>query len=191
LPRRLGDDPLTRARDEKARTARASASAASDSGGQGTAHIVKSSSRASYNNVFFERRAEGTSPQQRQVEDVRAPEVPEISEISEIPEIREVAAAAPVVAGPSLQADPEIAAEVNGRPEGAQENVLPAAPVSLIEEVVEKSNGTAAWTDAVKDVTGGEPARLQVSSQAPEISSEAPAPQKSGGFFKRLFGKFK
>jgi hypothetical protein len=189
LPRRLGDDPLIRARDERAKAVQASASAASDSGAQRTAHIVQSPSRASYNDVFFRRRAEGIASQQ-QVEGVRASEVPEISEISEIPEIREVAAAAP-----SFQATPETIVEVNAKPEGAEEKVLPVAPVSIIEEVLAKFNATgavtAARTDAVREATGGEPMRLPVSSQAPEVSNGAPAPQKSGGFFKRLFGKFK
>jgi len=191
LSRRLGDDPLIRAREKRAKAAQASASATSDSGGQGTSEPeFQSSSRTSYNDVFFKRRAEGITPQQ-QVEDVRgAPEAPEISEISEIPEIREVAAA------PSFQAGPDMAVEAKATLQGAQDTeVRPAPAVSIIEEeVVANLNGTVAGTaarvDAVPEVKD-EPASLPISSQAPDVSNEVPKTQKSGGFFKRLFGKFK
>jgi hypothetical protein len=183
LSRRLGDDPLARARSERAKAAQASASAATDSAGQASVQsVIQSSSRASYNDVFFKRRAEGAAPQQ--VEALRAPEVPEISEISEIPEIREVAAAAP-----SFQASPAVAAEVIAAPAAIQSaEVLPAPPVSFIAEVVSKLNSSVAATE-VKGETASLPPASQVTADTKDEAK--PEPAKSGGFFKRLFGKFK
>ena len=170
MSRRLGDDPLTRARNARIKAAQATA----PDSGLGTL----STAHASYNDVFFQRRAEGIA---RQGAVARAPqEKSEISEISEIPEIREVAAAPPV------QADLHVTAEVEAAPE-----VRPAPQVSFIEEVVATLNGTV--TIPAAPAVNDEPARLPAVSQAPGGSSgEAkPEAQKSGGFFKRLFGKFK
>jgi hypothetical protein len=187
LPRRLGEDPLARARDERAKAAQVSALVAPDSEGQAAVSSpgIRSSSRTSYNDVFFQRRAEGV---QQQAAEVRAtPETPEISEISEIPEIREVAAA------PVAQATPDVAlAQVNAVSESAQAaEVKWVAPVSIIEEVVAKLNATApvpaARVAAVTEARS-EPASLPTTSQAADDKVE---PQKMGGFFKRLFGKFK
>jgi len=73
LPRRLGDDPLVRARTSK----------------EGAAPEVAKTSPASYNDVFFQRRGEAM------VESAHSSsnEAPEISEISEIPEMREAGTA--------------------------------------------------------------------------------------------------
>ena len=83
MPRRLGDDPLARA---KAAAAEAQVAIVTASGSS-----ARTSTRGAYNDVFFRRRGEAAA--------TSAPAVverPEISEISEIPEMRE-AAAAPVV----------------------------------------------------------------------------------------------
>jgi hypothetical protein len=166
LSRRLGDDPLNRARSERAKAAQA-APVASDGAGQATAVVeVKPSARASYNDVFFQRRDVGAPVQP--VAD-SAPEAPEISEISEIPEIREATAVAASQGGFDASHSP------------GPEPEVATAQVSIIEEVVAKLNaGPAA------------PAQDQAPA-APEASAaaSAPEPQKTGGFFKRLFGKFK
>ncbi len=185
MPRRLGDDPLARAKNERARSAEGPAPVALGSGGQqGTAQVrIQSSSRASYNDVFFQRRGEALTHEQVSAE-VR--DAPEISEISEIPEIRDAAAssgsepAMEVVA----EAEPAFAAV-----QGAE--VAQAPPVSIIEEVVAKLNAlpTAPSAGEVAHVKA-EPAS-PTSPQAPSNGGEAPPEPQRGGFFKRLFGKFK
>src|SRR5450759_5594933 len=64
LPRRLGDDPLKRARKEAANAATSSASVAPDSLEQGALSQPASqySSRGPNNDVFFQRRIEESSP---------------------------------------------------------------------------------------------------------------------------------
>jgi hypothetical protein len=172
LSRRLGDDPLSRAKSERAKAPQASASAVSD----------PISSHASYNDVFFKRRAEGLATQQAS-EAQRAPEAPEISEISEIPEIREVAAA------PSFGAGPSMPAQVNV----AQDTIVPPFhQVSIIEEAVARLNGSFAGTTVLAPNTPDATSAPASTQAAVESKPEArPEPQKSGGFFKRLFGKFK
>jgi hypothetical protein len=82
LPRRLGDDPLARAKNATA----VKAARAMQTGEEGQVTLPA----ASYNDVFFERK-----PADAQVKPAveSAPEVPEISEVSELPQIREAAAA--------------------------------------------------------------------------------------------------
>ncbi len=78
LPRRLGDDPLARARDERAKAAQASALVAPDSGGSGG--VAQPSSRTSYNDVFYQRRADGSNlvvasrPKSQRPEEPRRPQ---------------------------------------------------------------------------------------------------------------------
>jgi hypothetical protein len=79
LPRRLGDDPLARAKNAK------------KSGASPQARVAQSQSS---NDVFFQRRGvEEAAPGPQ--------ESPEISEISEIPAIREAAAAPTEVTAPA------------------------------------------------------------------------------------------
>jgi hypothetical protein len=167
LSRRLGDDPLNRARSERAKAAQAAAPVASEGASQAKTVVeVKPSARASYNDVFFQRRESGTPAQP--VAD-SAPEAPEISEISEIPEIREATAVAASQGGFDAGHAPSPGPEVA------------AAQVSAVEEVVVKPNAVPA---------APAPERAPVAPEASEGVS-APEPQKTGGFFKRLFGKFK
>lgn len=168
MSRRLGDDPLNRARSERAKAAQAAAPVASEGAGQAKAVVeVKPSARASYNDVFFQRRESGAPA--LPVAD-SAPEAPEISEISEIPEIREATAVAAsqgwLDAGHAPSPEPEVSA---------------APQVTIVEDVVAKVNAAPAA-----------PAQEQA-PVTPEASEgvSAPEPQKTGGFFKRLFGKFK
>ena len=166
MSRRLGDDPLARAKSAKSQ---ASSPVSTDSGSG--FQVVQS--RSSYNDVFFQRRVGS-------VDDVTAPvfqeEAPEITEISQFPEIREVAAAQAV--------EPVFEAASEARPE-------PAPPVSFIEEMVTKLNVAAPGLPAPE--ARDEPASLSAPSEASEGSEDEPKPevQQSGGFFKRLFGKLK
>jgi hypothetical protein len=182
LPRRLGDDPLTRARAEKGKAAGASTSAAPEPGAQQGPAQAGVQTFASYNDVFFQRR--GGSSDFEQTAEARSPEAPErpeISEISEIPEIREVGTAS------GSQAAVEVAAEA--RTGAATTEVAQAPHISTTEEAVPSLNATppAAITEANE-----EPATQEAAAPAPSSGPDGPVaePQK-GGFFKRLFGKFK
>jgi hypothetical protein len=189
LSRRLGDDPLTRARSKRAKAAESSGSAAPAPGGEeGAAQVgVQTVSRASYNDVFFQRRGEAIAAPQAAAKVQVAPEAPEISEISEIPEIREAA-----VASGNLTAF-EATADVNTVSEGAHDtHAVPAPPASVAEDVVADLNAQVPATGPTPEIKT-EPASSPASSQAPaKGGDESKAePPKSGGFFKRLFGKFK
>jgi len=145
---------------------------------EGTAQVgIQTSSRASYNDVFFQRRGDGDAPQQVTVDVGGAAEAPEISEISEIPEIRDAAATSGSLATFDVTAGAEV---TSSAPQVAQ-----APSISIIEEVVAKLN--AAAPSQAKE----EPSPA-TASEAPANGSGEPIsePQK-GGFFKRLFGKFK
>jgi hypothetical protein len=193
LSRRLGDDPLTRAKGRRAKAVEGQAPVAPDSEGQqGAAQVgIQTASRASYNDVFFQRRGEGIAAPQMSADARAAVEAPEISEISQIPEIREAAVASGSQASFGVTADVKTASEV------AQDTqVVPAPPVSIIEDVTAKSNARVASTASTVGPAAeakGEAASVQTSSQAPAPDGDElkPEPPKSGGFFKRLFGKFK
>ena len=193
MSRRLGDDPLTRARSARAKAVEGSTPVAPDPGGQqGAAQVgIRTASRASYNDVFFQRRREGAAPPQVTAGTREAPETAEISEISEIPEIREAAAASGNQSAFDVTDDFKIASEV------AQDTqVAPAPPVLIIEESTAKSNAevdVAASTVKASPELKADPSSLGASSQASSSGGDVskPVPQKNGGFFKRLFGKFK
>ena len=179
MSRRLGDDPLTRARSERAKAAEGSATVAVGSGGkEGTAQIgTQTSSHVSYNDVFFQRRGDAVEPPQATADVGGAPEAPEISEISEIPEIREAAATSGSLETFDLTAAAEAAWSA---PQVAQ-----TPSVSIIEEAVARLN--AAAPSQAKE----EPSP-PTASQAPANGSDEPIPEpQKAGFFKRLFGKFK
>jgi hypothetical protein len=178
LSRRLGDDPLTRARAGRAKAAEGSATVAGSGGQEGTAQVgIQTSSRASFNDVFFQRRGDAVAPPQATAETGGAPEVPEISEISELPEIRDAAATSGSLAPFDVTAAAEAASSA---PQVAQ-----AQPASITEEVVARLN--AAAPSQAKE----EPSPA-TASQLPANGSDEPIPEpQKGGFFKRLFGKFK
>ena len=166
MPRRLGDDPLSRARKGTAKAAaaaeaQASASLPPDSGGQramrqhevGSEPTGEVAPTRSYNDVFFQRRAEenGSALASEPGQDGgKTPGNREISEISEIPEIRETAAV------PRVEPNRGVAAIVGAVPEVKEETAHPPA-----------------------------------ASQAPNQSEGQPEPlqEKKGGFLKRLFGR--
>lgn len=151
-------------------------------------HATSSSSRATSNDVFFHRKAEGSDAAvvaTPKAEQPPSAELPEISEISEIPEFREAATA------PEVQAPLEVPAQVKVEPSAALEAAVPAAPVSIIAEVVASLNKAAveapAREDAAKKSVKDEPASGTAASQgADELEREA---HPANGFFKRLFGK--
>jgi hypothetical protein len=190
LSRRLGDDPLTRARSKR-KAVEGSTPVVLDSGGeQSTAQAgLQSASRASYNDVFFQRRGEGMAPSQVVADVPASREAPEISEISEIPEIREAAASGD-------QSALDATADISTASEAAQDmQRVPAPAVSVIDAAADLNagiSGTASVASPTTEVKG-EPASLPASSPAPASRGGASKPeaQKSGGFFKRLFGKFK
>jgi hypothetical protein len=184
LPRRLGDDPLTRARKGKARAPKAAEAPASA--------VV--APRNSSNDVFFQRRAEEQEPTvpSRQQEVREAPETDVISEISEIPALREAAAAPPV------QNDGNAAAveEASQAPETAQEAEAPSVPEVASPEVgmpiepeVAPVAEAATQAESVPDGRTG-PSDPLPAPQAPDQRDDEPQPEKGGGFFKRLFGRF-
>gem|GEM_PF-6887930 len=191
MSRRLGDDPLTRARSERAKATAGSAPVVVGSAGQdGTAQVgIQPASRASYNDVFFQRRGEDTAPQQAAANAPGASEAPEISEISQIPEIREAAAASGSLAtfDGTAQAKPTSFASQDAQ-------VVRAPTVSIIEEAVARLNGADTGTASTEVTTPQENEEPSVPT-TPQSSTSGggesnPEPQK-GGFFKRLFGKFK
>lgn len=190
MPRRLGDDPLTRARKGKARAPKVAEALAS-------AVVVPDSaipSRSSSNDVFFQRRAEEQEPTVpgRQQEVRETPETDVISEISEIPALREAAAAPPV------QSDGNAAAveEASQAPEIAQEAEAPPVPEVASPEVgrpiepeVAPVAEAATQAESVPDGRT-EPSDPLPAPQAPDQRDDQPQPEKGGGFFKRLFGRF-
>lgn len=189
MSRRLGDDPLTRARSKRAKAVEGSTPVALDSGEQQSAAPVgtQTASHTSYNDVFFQRRGEGVAAPQTAADARSAPDAPEISEISEIPEIREAATAS----GSQASFDP--APDVKTMSEVAQDTHSVSLPsISITEEVVARHDAQVSATGPAQEVKT-EPANPQASSQALASGSHEskPEPQKSGGFFKRLFGKFK
>jgi len=125
LPRRLGDDPLAKAK------------AASASG----------TIRAPANSVFFQRRAPDADADTAPVP-VPEPETREISEISEIPEMKEAAAAPTALEPAPSPAAAPASPEPAGQPSFIQEVVTnfaaPAAPVPQTTSVAVASEQAAA-----------------------------------------------
>jgi hypothetical protein len=188
LPRRLGDSPLTRAKKGTARAhtaeTHAAATAAPDS---------RVSSRKSSNDVFFQRRAEEDRPivPSKQQDVTEAPETKEISEISEIPALRE-ATIAPAVQSAVTAA---VIEEVSQAHETAQEAETPPIPVTASPEnstpiepegamVVESATLTEPVLERSVEPSGPLPG-----PETPDQRDDQPQPEKSGGFFKRLFGR--
>ena len=187
MSRRLGDDPLTRARSKR-KAVEGSTPVVLDSGGEQSRTQVGLQT-ASYNDVFFQRRGEGIAPPQVVADVPASREAPEISEISEIPEIREAAASGDQSAS-SVTADIKTVSQATRDAQTA-----PVPPVPTIEAAANLDAGTSGTPSAAGQTTEvrGERASLPASSLALASGGDASKPeaQKSGGFFKRLFGKFK
>ncbi len=135
MPRRLGDDPLARAK--KGTTG--AATAAAPSAAARAASLSRVSSQESYNDVFFQRRVETGNPVTPDKPRPEAAETREISEVSEIPELREAGVARVNVGGATMSAAPPVAAVA-----------APSAAQSLIEpETLVSAPGRAAAPQAV------------------------------------------
>jgi hypothetical protein len=102
LSRRLGEDPLTRARKKRATATKTALTSTSGTAGETrAAEATPAPPRSSFNDVFFERKStqEGgaatieTDSLSEAADGAHRQPSPEISEISEIPEIRELATA--------------------------------------------------------------------------------------------------
>jgi hypothetical protein len=176
LPRRLGDDPLTRARKKTTRLA---------SDGSIPLH-------GKHNDVFFQRRTEETDSATTR-KSMQVSLVPEISEISEAPEIREVAAVQDVHAERSVAA----IVELNHVPVADLNVEVPRVlAVSPLEKVVTVESGTPAgesWArESAVPETEKDPVGLPAASQPSDERKGhlEPEPKKSGGFFRRLFSRF-
>lgn len=163
MPRRLGDDPLARARDERAKAVQVTA-AVQPAGDQ---QRVRALAHSSYNDVFFQRRVEA----QAQSATPNLRDAPEISEISEIPEIRDAAAATLVAAPTAPVAEALLLTSVS------------TVPVAVVD-ARSQTPAPATFSDALPEIS-------DVSPEHPAATVPEADEQKSGGFFKRLFGKFK
>lgn len=189
MSRRLGDDPLTRARSERAKAAAASASFATGSEGQeGAAHVgTQSASRASYNDVFFQRRGGDIAAQP--VTSASADEAPEISEISQLPEIRDAATAS---AGATTFDSTADSGPTSLGAEAPQD--VPSAMASTIEVSARPDGGDIGTSSPAETLPQAEEEpKPPITFRGPTKSNDESnsEPPKSGGFFKRLFGKFK
>jgi hypothetical protein len=205
LPRRLGDDPLNRARAGTVNVGRATdvealAHVGLDSLARPAAYQpeIQAQSidavpptRQSHNDVFFQRRAEESSqPTGNEAQELagKVPEVQEISEISEIPEIREVAAAPPVSLGPDVDAIKNEAPETSRYEETQQAPAFaPDESLGAIESgspVKEPTAGAEALVEA-KELPMSLPPAFQTQNQ--DVGQ--PKPEVDGASLNRLFGK--
>lgn len=150
MPRRLGDDPLSRARSGQPAS---------------TGQKVLQEPRSSYNDVFFQRRAPDEAPAQPEPET----EAAEISEISEIPEIREAAAqaAAPAIGAPT--------APVELTPPGEPVEPAPASAETEPAAAASSSPDAQAPNDAPADTTGARPG-----AEAPPVDRPGEEEQRGG-----------
>ena len=118
MSRRLGEDPLTRARKKRGTATKTALASTSQTAGETSAAeaALLAPSRSSFNDVFFQRKSvedEGpatvkTGSLPGQTDDDAHQPSPEISEISEIPEIRELATA-PAATWTAVDASPSLA----------------------------------------------------------------------------------
>jgi hypothetical protein len=126
LSRRLGEDPLTRARKKRGMATKAALTSTSETVGETSAAeaALLAPSRSSFNDVFFQRKSpesEGsatvkTGSLSGQADDDAHQPSPEISEISEIPEIRELATAPAATTSTAADASPSLAITEVARP---------------------------------------------------------------------------
>jgi hypothetical protein len=168
MPRRLGDDPLSRKRSP---TTRENETPAAPPG--------LLTQETSHNDVFFRRRVEG--PQSKPVD---APDKESIlggtANADERPEITEVA-------------DIVRTAQVALSTEGAERLAGPgSADVPAHPPVEEQAETTEPAPPTLPDpVPSFEPPTPIAEEPLPPVSSQPdPESQKSEGFFKRLFGRF-
>ena len=168
MPRRLGDDPLSRKRSPSAQQKDASSSP------QGL-----TIQQTSHNDVFFRRKPEGLQPKPEDAPGKES-DLGETPSTEERPEITEVS-------------DMMRAANVDQSTQGA-EQLAKALPIDepaqpQAEEPVQNTEETPPTVP--EPLPSIEP--LPPVAQEPAASDstqQEPQPQKTEGFFKRLFGKF-
>jgi len=167
MPRRLGDDPLSRKRPSSAKDAI-------------SARPGPPTQQTSHNDVFFRRRTENSQPIPEGAPAKQLSTLGDATNVDEKPEITEVA-------------DIMRTAQVAMSTQGAGEL---AAPVHLDEPVsppVERPVEEIAQTPptlSAPDVPSEPPRPVAEEPTAPASGQPEAQPQKSEGFFKRLFGRF-
>ena len=166
MSRRLGDDPLARARVSRAAQA---------SGGVPLEAFT--GARTSYNDFLFLRRSDAEAEAEA-IEAVEpAVEAPEISEISEIPQIREAVAfqETTTTQAPSEQAVAPVATEVL---QESQDAVAPQLPIlAAVEPIVSESAETPGQQEPA---TEAQSASLPSPAAVP-ARAEEPAAQEQNG----------
>lgn len=167
MPRRLGDDPLSRKRSSSAK-ARDAPSAQPASGAQQTSH----------NDVFFRRRTENPQPKLEGTPDQQGPSLGEAVNIDERPEITEVA---DIVRTAQVAMKTQGAEQLAGPMPMDESHPATEEPVATIEQ--------APPTVAEPAVAVEPPPPVTEEQAAPASSQPQPEPRKSDGFFKRLFGR--
>jgi len=167
MPRRLGDDPLSRKRSPSAKDKDAS----SDRPGFSTQHT-------SHNDVFFRRRIEGPQPKPDDASGVESSlgegmSVEERPEITEVSDIMRTATAAKITQGADQLAMPVPMDESVHQAEGPVESTEQTPPT------------------VPEPLPSFEPSPPDTEEPAAPISKQLePEPQKSEGFLKRIFGRF-
>jgi len=166
MPRRLGDDPLTRKRPHSAKDAP-------------SIRPGLPAPQTSHEDVFFLRREEGpqTKPEDAPGKESSLGETVSIDEKPEITEVADIVRTAK--AAKSTQGAEQLA-----RPVPIDESVHPLAeePIETTEQTPPAVSEPSASPEPPPPATG-EPAA------APGSQSDAQS-QKNEGFFKRLFGRF-
>ncbi|HUK80510.1 MAG TPA: hypothetical protein VLU91_07610 [Nitrososphaerales archaeon] len=167
MPGRLGDDPLSRKRAPSKQDA--------PSAGPGIA-----AQQTSHNDVFFRRRTENTQPIPESAPEKQLQILGEATDAGERPEITEVADLV------RTARDAEIA---QGAEQLSRLVSLAEPPHPSVEETARKPEQE--HLPVLEPARAIEPPPPVVEERAAAVSSLPDAqPQKSEGFFKRLFGRF-
>jgi hypothetical protein len=149
--------------------------------------------RGTYNDVFFRRRAgENDSAAIGMLQKVS--HLPEISEISETPELKEAAVVSRVQTEPDVNVAREVDRSPDATPDSKLRRASSVAPLEKDVPIESKQLAGEPGTQAVS-VSGmkkEESVSLRGASQLPnetkdQTSSES---KRTGGFFRRLFGRF-
>jgi hypothetical protein len=165
MPRRLGDDPLSRKRPSSAKAKDAS-----------SARAGPSKQQTSHNDVFFRRRSEGPQSKSEEATDRVLEEGANVGERPEITEVTDIMRTAQVAK--STQGAEQLAGAV---PMDEQ------APPQTEEEVERvQAHSTVSEPAAPAEP----PASITEEPPVPAPTQVNPQPQKSEGFLKRLFGRF-
>jgi len=168
MPRRLGDDPLSRKKSPSTKENDAP-----------SARPGFSTQQASHNDVFFRRRTEGLQLISNGAPDQQPPSLGEARNSDEKPEITEVAdivrtaQAAKSTQGAELLARPAPIDESTHNPVEEPAEIIEQTPPSISEPIVSFES----------------PPPITEGPAAPTSSPAEPDPHKSKGFFKRLFGR--